>query len=487
MTKLDHQCDSRPVASRRGFRILATGVLAFAVLTPLAVAAAGASPAGATARSTPVGTLYVFNQGGPTVTSYAPGASGNTFPTVTTHLVNDEPQRAASDSAGNVWIVSQYPENLCEYSQAQLAAGGSPTPLVTISGAATSSPNDLAFDASGDLWIVNADTVDELTRAQLATSGTPTPAVVISGSDLVEPIADAFDHAGNLWVTNFAGASVVSYSPSQLTSSGHPTPHVIIGSNGGSLDTPQSIAFDAAGDGWVVNNESATVVGYTAAQLASSGSPVPHVKLQSDVDGSLDEPAGITFDSAGNLWVPNDTGDEEGTISKFAPSQLTASGSPTPVASLGGSHTGIQGPTDVLVATTPPPPAPPVPGYWLVASDGGIFSYGGAHFFGSAGSLTLNQPIVGMASTPDGQGYWLVASDGGIFTFGDAHFYGSAGSLPLNKPVVGVASTPDGHGYWLVASDGGIFSYGDATFLGSAGSLTLNKPVVGVASTHPVG
>ena len=25
----------------------------------------------------------------------------------------------------------------------------------------------------------------------------------------------------------------------------------------------------------------------------------------------------------------------------------------------------------------------------------------------------------------DGNGYWLVASDGGIFTYGDAEFYGS--------------------------------------------------------------
>ena len=39
----------------------------------------------------------------------------------------------------------------------------------------------------------------------------------------------------------------------------------------------------------------------------------------------------------------------------------------------------------------------------------------------------LNRPIVGMASTPDGKGYWLVASDGGIFAFGDAAFYGSTG------------------------------------------------------------
>ena len=59
---------------------------------------------------------------------------------------------------------------------------------------------------------------------------------------------------------------------------------------------------------------------------------------------------------------------------------------------------------------------------------------------------------------PAGDGYYLVASDGGVFNFGSAQFYGSAGSLHLNAPIVGMAVTPDGGGYWLVASDGGIFS-----------------------------
>ena len=121
-------------------------------------------------------------------------------------------------------------------------------------------------------------------------------------------------------------------------------------------------------------------------------------------------------------------------------------------------------------------------GYWLVASDGGIFSYGDASFHGSTGSIHLNKPVVGMAATPDGGGYWLVACDGGIFNYGDAPFHGSAGSIPLNKPVVGMAPTSDGGGYWLVATDGGIFNYGDANFYGSTGSIVLNKPVVGMAA-----
>ena len=74
-----------------------------------------------------------------------------------------------------------------------------------------------------------------------------------------------------------------------------------------------------------------------------------------------------------------------------------------------------------------------------------------------------------MAATPDGKGYWLVASDGGIFAYGDAGFYGSTGSIHLNKPVVGMTATPDGGGYWFVASDGGVFAYGDADFYGSTG------------------
>jgi hypothetical protein len=122
-------------------------------------------------------------------------------------------------------------------------------------------------------------------------------------------------------------------------------------------------------------------------------------------------------------------------------------------------------------------------GYWLVASDGGVFSYGDAAFHGSMGGRHLDRPIVGMAATPDGGGYWLVASDGGIFAYGDAAFHGSMGGRHLDRPIVGMAATPDGGGYWLVASDGGIFAYGDAAFQGSMGGRHLDAPIVGMASS----
>ena len=143
--------------------------------------------------------------------------------------------------------------------------------------------------------------------------------------------------------------------------------------------------------------------------------------------------------------------------------------------SMGGQH--LNAPIVAMAAT------PDHRGYWEVAADGGVFNFGDAEFFGSAGNLALNKPIVGMAATPDGGGYWLVASDGGIFSYGDAQYFGSMGGVRLNEPVVGIIGTPDGNGYWEVASDGGVFNFGDATFFGSMGWTPLNEPVVGIIGT----
>ena len=134
------------------------------------------------------------------------------------------------------------------------------------------------------------------------------------------------------------------------------------------------------------------------------------------------------------------------------------------------------------------PAAPAVPGYWTVASDGGVFTFGpGAHFYGSTGGITLAKPIVGMARDAATGGYWLVASDGGVFAF-HAPFYGSLGGITLAKPIVGIAAAPGGNGYWLVASDGGVFAFGPgAHFYGSLGGVTLAKLVVGMDAEPATG
>jgi hypothetical protein len=132
-------------------------------------------------------------------------------------------------------------------------------------------------------------------------------------------------------------------------------------------------------------------------------------------------------------------------------------------------------------------PTPTNGGYWMVASDGGIFAFGDARFFGSMGGRPLNEPVVTMVPTSTNLGYWLIAADGGVFAFGDAGFRGSipgelAPGQRLNRPVVG--GVANGDGYLLVASDGGIFSFSAEPFFGSLGGSPPSTPIVAVMTAR---
>ena len=128
---------------------------------------------------------------------------------------------------------------------------------------------------------------------------------------------------------------------------------------------------------------------------------------------------------------------------------------------------------------------------WNSAADGSGTSYAD----GASDPFTANQTLFAQwtinatnhhrtnESSRRSKGYYLVGSDGGIFTFGGAQFYGSTGSLKLQRPVVGITATVNEGGYWLVASDGGIFSFGDAGFYGSIPGLGLAPAGTSEAST----
>jgi hypothetical protein len=97
----------------------------------------------------------------------------------------------------------------------------------------------------------------------------------------------------------------------------------------------------------------------------------------------------------------------------------------------------------------------------LVASDGGIFTFGDAQFFGSTGAMHLSAPIDGMA--PSATGYWLMGEDGSVYTFGNT----ASGGSPINNPAfdgfaTSITSTADRLGYWITDADGDVFAYGDA-------------------------
>ena len=86
--------------------------------------------------------------------------------------------------------------------------------------------------------------------------------------------------------------------------------------------------------------------------------------------------------------------------------------------------------------------------------------FGDARLYGSIAGKVLNQPVVGIVGTPNAKGYWIVASDGGVFCFGDARFYGSLAGKALNSRITGLIADPTGAGYSIVTARGKATHFG---------------------------
>jgi Peptidase A4 family/IPT/TIG domain len=244
-----------------------------------------------------------------------------------------------------------------------------------------------------------------------------------------------------------------------------------------------------------LTNASGTIIAYPTALTTSGftiyyGTPRPSVTSISPASGStaggtavaiqgnyLYGVTAVTFGGVPASGYLN----ADGSISVNAPPEGPGT-VPVLVYTAGGSSQSVPADAFTYVTPTPPVTSSGTPtsthGYWLDGSDGGIFTFGSAQFYGSTGSLKLQRPVVGIVPTADKGGYWLDASDGGIFAFGDSGFYGSIPGLglhpagsgepnSLDAPIVGMVPSADGGGYFMVASDGGVFAFGDARFAGS--------------------
>ena len=123
--------------------------------------------------------------------------------------------------------------------------------------------------------------------------------------------------------------------------------------------------------------------------------------------------------------------------------------------------------------------------YRLVSSEGGVFDFGGALYEGSLAGDGVND-VVGIANSANGTGYWILEEDGTIWNCGSAAQFSWGGSI--SAPPVSIVATPDGGGFWVTTADGGVFTFGDAQFYGSVpGALApgqqLAAPIVGMAAT----
>jgi sugar lactone lactonase YvrE len=249
---------------------------------------------------------------------------------------------AVFDNFGDLWRSTYHQDTVETYSPYQLSGSGAPASpfAITVFGAA-----GLVIDPSFEtLWVASSDSSAlwgyYFNNIYYGYGPPYTPDLVISAkqNSLSGPTGIAFDSQGNLWVANGTGNTLVEYSGAQLNTGtgGTLTPAITLTANSNSIRGPMMIAFDASGDLWVANGGQAnysSVVEFSAAQLAASGSPTPNVTLSPNA-GSLNQPAGLAFDNSGDLWVSNMGAN---TVVEFTPSQIASSGSPTPSATVSGA------------------------------------------------------------------------------------------------------------------------------------------------------
>lgn len=191
--------------------------------------------------------------------------------------------------------------------------------------------------------------------------------------------------------------------------------------------------------------------------------------------------SGHYFGQAGGPAPTVTIGGQPATVTSFTPDSITAyvshPASGQVVVTANGVNS-LQNPSMVVASAS-------VRGYYVLGSDGGVFSFGQAPFYGSVPGLKLGHTVsaVSMATTFDQKGYWVLGQHGTVYPFGDAANYGDIKSIGLYGRVKAKAIIPtvDGKGYYILGTDGGVFTFGDATFYGSVPGLP-NPPNIQAVS-----
>src|SRR5581483_5012608 len=228
------------------------------------------------------GNLWVANENSNTAVEYgvsALSASGSPTPVVTLQQpASSLTTSLAFDANGDLWVANGLGNAIVEYTPHQLTSSGSPTPAVTIT---SELPEAIRFDSHGNLWALNSTygLLYGYTPSQLTASGQPVPSVTLNiGTSVVAEYNMAFDASGNLWLTEFGG--LVELSASSLSVSGTPTPAVTLtlpdADNNSFIST---IAFDKSGDLWYSDVFHFTIAELVPSQLAATANVTPTVAL----------------------------------------------------------------------------------------------------------------------------------------------------------------------------------------------------------------
>jgi hypothetical protein len=173
-----------------------------------------------------------------------------------------------------------------------------------------------------------------------------------------------------LWIAN--GTDVLEYIPSQLMSgTAASAPHLMLKS--AAFGSPQGVTFDSAGNLWVLDpagvvngNTTPALFKFSAAQLAALATNSAPDPIATITTTGLAAPQQSVFDAAGNQWVADHDGNA---VLVFTAAQLAMTGDTPTVPAVTITSTAFNGPLGIAFDTA---------GNLWIANNGGVAGANGA-------------------------------------------------------------------------------------------------------------
>ena len=251
-----------------------------------------------------LGNIWIANHGSSANDLVSFPGSGSSFTTLIA-ASGCLPQTMAVDGSNNVYFACGGTGFTNLYGFANTGTVGSPVypTSATQFRAVGSSPQALAVDPSGNVWVGNngSSSVSEFPSG-FTTSTTPTTYSLTSA-----PNGIAVDHSGNVWTST--GSSL-----SELVKSG--ASYSVSSFSGGGLNSPSSVAIDGRGNIWVANSAYSTISGtnyVSISEFSNNGTAMTEATSSNtpDIPGgyahattaTVPSPSGVTVDPSGNVWI----------------------------------------------------------------------------------------------------------------------------------------------------------------------------------------
>ncbi|MGA2664576.1 MAG: NHL repeat-containing protein, partial [Nitrososphaerales archaeon] len=246
-----------------------------------------------------------------------------------------QPEFAAFDRSGDLWVSDYNNSLVAEYTPPFTTGEAASLELGSASFSTTGcastgledvcSPNGIAFDPQGNLWVADSENSSIVEFKAPFTAGESVSTVIggpsetdgaVSATTLGEVYGIAFDGSGNLWVADSNDNRVVEFK-APLSSGeaaslvlGQPTLTSVTNDDAQSnMSGPEDIAFDRSGNVWVADTDSSRVLEFpqpfSDGEKASLviGEPDFTSTAGNDTQSALTLPEALAFDPSGNLWV----------------------------------------------------------------------------------------------------------------------------------------------------------------------------------------